>query len=111
MSTRARSISISRRFDAKGLLVSLALAALAACGGSSVVPPPAPSCTDGIQNQGESAVDCGGTSSCEPCALGSGCTSASYCQSGACVGSVCASPTCSDHVRDGDETDVDCGGS
>lgn len=41
-------------------------------------------CTDGIQNQGETGVDCGG-----PCA---------------------ACPTCSDGVQNGNETGIDCGG-
>ena len=43
------------------------------------------SCNDGIQNQGEQDIDCGGP--CEAC------------------------PTCSDGIQNGDETDVDCGGS
>ncbi len=42
-------------------------------------------CSDGIQNQGETGVDCGG-----PCA---------------------ACPTCNDGIQNGNETGVDCGGS
>lgn len=42
-------------------------------------------CSDGIQNQAETGVDCGG--SCSPC------------------------PTCSDGVQNGSETAIDCGGS
>lgn len=45
-----------------------------------------PSCTDGIQNQDETGVDCGG-STCPAC------------------------PTCSDGIQNGDELGVDCGGS
>jgi hypothetical protein len=45
----------------------------------------AATCSDGIQNQGETGVDCGG-----PCA---------------------ACPTCSDGIQNGTETGVDCGGS
>ena len=45
----------------------------------------APTCSDGIQNQGETGIDCGG-----PCA--------------ACV------PTCSDGIQNQGETGVDCGG-
>ncbi|MEM9990590.1 MAG: cohesin domain-containing protein, partial [Bacteroidota bacterium] len=45
----------------------------------------AATCTDGIQNQGEEGVDCGG-----PCA---------------------ACPSCNDGIQNGDETGVDCGGS
>jgi hypothetical protein len=43
-----------------------------------------PTCSDGIQNQGEAGVDCGG-----PCA---------------------ACPTCSDGQMNGNETGIDCGG-
>lgn len=42
-------------------------------------------CTDGIQNQDETGVDCGGV--CTAC------------------------PTCNDGIQNGDETGVDCGGS
>ncbi len=52
-----------------------------ACG-----PAPDPTCNDGIQNQGEEGVDCGG-----PCTA------------------VC--PTCDDQTQNGDEEGVDCGGS
>ena len=48
---------------------------------------PDASCEDGIKNQGEDAIDCGG-----PCAS-------------------CEVATCSDNARNGDETGVDCGGS
>lgn len=44
-----------------------------------------PTCTDGIQNQGETAIDCGG-----PCT------------------NVC--PTCSDGIKNQGEASVDCGG-
>ena len=47
---------------------------------------PVPTCTDGIQNQGELDIDCGG-----PCA--------------ACP------PSCNDGIQNQDETGVDCGGS
>jgi len=52
------------------------------CGG----PCPAclPTCSDGIQNQGETGIDCGGP--CGPC------------------------PTCNDGIMNGDETGIDCGG-
>lgn len=46
---------------------------------------PAPTCSDGIQNQGEEAVDCGG-----PCP---------------------ACPTCSDGIQNQNETGIDCGGA
>lgn len=47
--------------------------------------PTDPSCTDGIKNQDETDVDCGGV--CPAC------------------------PTCTDGVQNGDETGVDCGGA
>ena len=45
---------------------------------------PTPTCSDGIQNQGETGVDCGGP--CSPC------------------------PTCSDGIQNQNETGIDCGG-
>ncbi len=51
------------------------------CGASAT-----PTCSDGIQNQGETGVDCGG-----PCAP-------------------CATATCSDGIQNQGETGVDCGG-
>ena len=57
------------------------------CGGPCAACVAAPTCTDHIQNQGETGVDCGG-----PCA--------------ACV----AAPTCTDHIQNQGETGVDCGG-
>ncbi|MEM4397923.1 MAG: hypothetical protein QW757_04865, partial [Candidatus Woesearchaeota archaeon] len=52
------------------------------CGGPCE---PCPTCDDGILNQGEEKVDCGGP--CNPC------------------------PSCIDNIQNQDETDVDCGGS
>ncbi len=55
--------------------------------GQTVCAPPAdPTCDDGIQNQGETGIDCGG-----PCTA------------------IC--PTCTDGIQNGDEEGVDCGGS
>jgi hypothetical protein len=53
--------------------------------------PPATSCSDGVQNGGESGIDCGG-----PCPE-------------ACAAP--AAPSCEDQLRNQDETAVDCGGS
>jgi hypothetical protein len=67
------------------------------------------SCTDGLQNQGETGVDCGGP--CPACAA--------ICGDGLCNGtescSVCAQdcgacPSCSDGIQNQGETGVDCGG-
>ncbi len=69
-----------------------------------------PSCTDGVKNENETDVDCGG-STCPPCAAGKGCLVAGDCGSGVCTDGVCQAPTCSDGVKNGAETDVDCGGT
>ncbi|MCK6455999.1 MAG: hypothetical protein L6Q92_05655 [Phycisphaerae bacterium] len=47
-----------------------------------------PTCTDGIQNGGETDVDCGG-GNCPPCQNGQMCATASDCVSGVCMGGVC----------------------
>ncbi|NJL43702.1 MAG: hypothetical protein HC945_00005 [Nitrosarchaeum sp.] len=51
------------------------------CGGPC---PPCPTCTDGIQNGLETGTDCGGT--CDPC------------------------PGCTDGIKNHNESDIDCGG-
>jgi hypothetical protein len=48
-----------------------------------------PSCTDGIKNQGETAIDCGGPN-CQACGV---------------------NPTCTDGILNGAETGIDCGGT
>lgn len=71
-------------------LLTAALLFFYACGGSSgdstATPTSQPACTDGLQNGGETGIDCGG--SCGPC----------------------ATETCSDGIQNQDETGVDCGG-
>jgi len=73
------------------------------------------SCSDGVKNQDETGVDCGGVN-CVVCALGGGCLKNSDCQSATCdVGNsnLCVSvstPTCADGVQNQNETGVDCGG-
>jgi plastocyanin len=47
-------------------------------------------CSDGVRDGDETALDCGG--SCAPCANGSGCLSPLDCQSGVCAGTVCGPP-------------------
>jgi PKD repeat protein len=65
------------------------------------------SCADGVQNQDESGVDCGGT--CAACA-GAACVNAADCGSSVCIGSACRAASCTDGVLNQDETSVDCGG-
>nr|PZN15303.1 MAG: hypothetical protein DIU78_25730 [Pseudomonadota bacterium] len=71
----------------------------------------APTCDDGIRNQGESDVDCGGSSPCDRCGSGKACMTHGDCASGACVEGKCVAGSCEDGVLNGDETDIDCGGS
>ncbi|MDF1865625.1 MAG: RICIN domain-containing protein [Saprospiraceae bacterium] len=72
--------------------------------------PGVPSCEDGIKNQGETSVDCGGPN-CDPCLT---------CDDGIqnqeetgvdCGGPNCdPCPTCDDGIKNQGETSVDCGG-
>lgn len=81
------------------------------CGGRYCLP--CDSCQDGIQNQDEAGIDCGGTICCAPCIP--------TCSDGIqnqgetaidCGGPAClACPTCVDGLQNQDETGVDCGGS
>jgi hypothetical protein len=70
---------------------------------------PAPTCEDGIKNQDESDVDCGGAT-CPACADGSVCGEDSDCAIASCIDLTCKAPTCDDGYQNQDETDVDCGG-
>jgi hypothetical protein len=87
-----------------------------------------PSDDDGVQNGGETAVDCGGATwasqsdGAPPCAPGLTCYLNADCQSSICqcpvggcdfptgVTGVCTTPTDTDGVQNDSETDVDCGG-
>jgi hypothetical protein len=73
---------------------------------------PVPTCNDGVQNQTETDVDCGGTSGCFGCQNGKNCLVASDCQSFTCMAGICqaAPPSCSDGIQNQGETDIDCGG-
>jgi hypothetical protein len=48
----------------------------------------AASCTDAVNNQGETDVDCGGAK-CQPCPVDRKCKAASDCQSGVCQAKLC----------------------
>lgn len=61
------------------------------CGGPCIACPPPPTCTDGIQNQGETGIDCGG-----PCA--------------ACPPPPPPPETCFDGIMNQNETGIDYGG-
>jgi len=69
------------------------------------------SCNDGVKNNDETDVDCGG-SCIANCSNGEVCLSNLDCISTFCSGGVCSDDAvCGNGVKDGDETDVDCGGS
>ncbi len=92
--------------------------AVSSCGGSAqsviTISPPAPTCSDGIQDGDETGVDCGG--SCDPCPVTPTCFDGIQDgdETGVDCGGSCdpcpSAPTCFDGVQDGDETGVDCGG-
>ncbi len=68
-----------------------------------------PSCTDGVYNQDESDIDCGGV--CGPtCTRDKVCNGNIDCVSNDCVGNICQPGQCENEMVDADETDVDCGG-
>jgi hypothetical protein len=69
----------------------------------------APSPADGVQNGGESDVDCGG-SAAPKCGDLKRCATSGDCTSGVCKDLVCQPPAIDDGAKNGDETDVDCGG-
>ncbi len=67
-----------------------------------------PTCYDGVKNQRETDVDCGGP--CPPCEEGKRCEHDDDCMTGFCANGVCKVPTCDDGFQNQNETDVDCGG-
>ncbi len=88
------------------ILGALGLLLGAGCGPKNEPPP---TCTDGVQNDVETDVDCGG-GTCPACADGKACSAATDCASGVCGGGICLASTCADGVKNGSETDSDCGG-
>ena len=105
-----------------GVSILVGALATAAVSGSSCAPnevglaasssgseDPAPTCTDGFRNGGETDTNCGGP--CSPCPDGKACFVEGDCTSGVCAGGVCAKPSCADGAHNGGETDTDCGGS
>ncbi len=68
----------------------------------------APACDDGVQNGGETDVDCG--NECAACGDGQACDVGTDCASLVCSGGLCQAPTCSDGVKNQGELAVDAGG-
>jgi|GEM_PF-5023549 len=79
-----------------------------AAGGIYFVTNPLFNCSDGIRNQGETDIDCGGP--CPPCEEGRGCLRNVNCLSGFCFKGICTTPTCDDGIKNQGETGIDCGG-
>ena len=72
-----------------------------------------PGAADGMQDFGESDIDCGGHSmdGAPLCADGSACADGTDCLGGFCsAGKKCVTPTSNDGIQNGTETDIDCGG-
>jgi hypothetical protein len=69
------------------------------------------SCSDNLQNQDETDVDCGGITGCNRCGDGKRCSAISDCDGGDCLNNQCRPAACGDSLKNNDETDVDCGGS
>jgi hypothetical protein len=68
-------------------------------------------CIDGVQNVGESDVDCGGDlGHCAGCLDGQRCGGDGDCFSSVCQGQRCVAPTSEDGRTNGTETSRDCGG-
>ncbi len=82
---------------------------------TSYVPFLSISCNDGVKNQGESDIDCGGTSTCQKCVNGDDCIINQDCISTYCNASnkICIQNPCLNGKLDtwNKETDVDCGGN
>lgn len=70
----------------------------------------APTCEDGVKNDGESGIDCGAPS-CSPCPVNQGCFAHAQCESKVCMLGICQAPTCFDGEQNGDEAGIDCGGA
>ncbi len=78
------------------------------CGGSCSAC--APTCSDGLENGTETGIDCGG--GCPACAPGCNDGVQNGTETGIDCGGSCAAcaPTCTDGVENGSETGIDCGG-
>ena len=73
-------------------MLAIAALGITSCSKNDNTPPDpdaTATCSDGIQNQGETGVDCGGPN-CQACEV---------------------TPTCTDGIQNGDEEGIDCGGS
>lgn len=81
------------------------------CAGSAPARCAPPTANNGVKDQGESGLDCGGADLDVPrCPTNQACASGADCISGVCSAAlVCQPATGTDGVKNGDESDVDCG--
>ncbi|QQR91790.1 MAG: hypothetical protein IPJ88_08845 [Myxococcales bacterium] len=101
----------------KGFLLSVfAISAFSACGRIGYDPfvgdtqaDNAGTCFDGVHNQDETDIDCGGDT-CGACGEGLRCTAGEDCSTGLCVQQQCVAASCVDALLSSGETDIDCGG-
>ena len=67
-----------------------------------------PSCINGLKDQDETDVDCGG--SCIQCEDNRRCATDADCKNNYCYNGICKTPTCGDGIKNQGEKAVDCGG-
>jgi alpha-tubulin suppressor-like RCC1 family protein len=74
-------------------------------------------CHNGVLDNGETSIDCGGDNLCPRCPNGLACKVNGDCAGGLCIPpasgfgvGICGVAGCDDGVRDGDEAEIDCGG-
>ena|GEM_PF-2876934 len=65
-------------------------------------------CSDELENEDETDVDCGGPD-CDPCADDATCAEDADCESGVCEGETCREPNCGDGVVNADDEECDDG--
>jgi len=87
----------------RALILATAILTVACGEGGGTASP----CANGVLDEGETALDCGGA--CGLCP-GAECVEPSSCASRRCVGGFCAVGTCDDGIHNGAERGVDCGG-
>lgn len=75
------------------------------------IPAATATCSDGLRNQSESDVDCGGRDGCAPCGTAQRCESNYDCSMAKCNAGFCLAQSCGDGIQNQDETDLDCGGN
>jgi hypothetical protein len=60
-------------------------------------------CSDGLKNQTETAIDCGGSSGCPKCGPGQTCAIGTDCDCTYCSGGLCSNAVCGDGIACGTE--------